>query len=300
MVCEINGADPAILEPLSGPAVAHYCGHRIASSGGEGRFSTADEGVVARMIAAEVARHPVAYAYGSLASGGDILWAEALLATGCELHVILPFDREEFVRHSVAPSGPGWVERLWDGGPAHGEAGTAIDVERWRRAGREASVAWPSAGSLPGPDDPEPAAVSPPAPAQASPAAVSGRVMRAMLFADVRGFSRLTDEQLPRLADRVLGAFADTLSRHSCSIEHQNTWGDGLYVVLADAPAASACVLDLQAAMTGLDLEAEVCRSISPSASAGTSGRSSRPGIRCWGSWPSWAHTSAAPPGSSR
>ena len=59
-----------------------------------------------------VERHPAGYAYGSLASGADILWAEALLGGGSELHVVLPFAREEFIELSVARSGPSWVERF--------------------------------------------------------------------------------------------------------------------------------------------------------------------------------------------
>ena len=109
-ICDVTGADPEILSTLSGPAVVHYCGHRIAATGEEGRFSAETEAEAARLVAAEVDRHPAGYAYGSLASGGDILWAEALLARGCELHVILPFDLDEFVHHSVAPSGC-WLDR---------------------------------------------------------------------------------------------------------------------------------------------------------------------------------------------
>ena len=50
--------------------------------------------------------------HAALASGGDILWAEALLESGAELHVVLPFARGEFLETSVAPAGRGWVERF--------------------------------------------------------------------------------------------------------------------------------------------------------------------------------------------
>lgn len=305
-ICRVTGADPGLLSTLAGPAVAHYCGHRIAAAGEAGRFAAAAEDQAARMVAAEVGRHPTGYAYGSLASGGDILWAEALLAQGSELHVILPFDGDEFVRHSVAPSGAGWVERfercvaaarevkyatddafldddvlyrygtelamglallraryldadvrqfaLWDGGPPHGEAGTAIDVETWRRPGRAVSIIPPPAGTAPASNGSLQAAADS---LQEATDSGSRRVMRAMLFADVKGFSKLTDEQLPRFAERVLGAFAETLGHYSDSIEHRNTWGDALYVVLGDPREASACALDLQAAMEGIDLKAE-------------------------------------------
>ena len=40
-------------------------------------------------------------AYGPLACGADILIAEAILERGGELHVVLPFAEEDFLRTSV-------------------------------------------------------------------------------------------------------------------------------------------------------------------------------------------------------
>jgi hypothetical protein len=289
LVCAATGADPALLAALAGPGVVHYTGHVISASG---RFPAAAEDAVRARIAEVLRERPAAYAYGSLASGGDILWAEALLAAGAEVHVVLPFAKAEFLQTSVAPAGPGWVERfertfaaatsvsyatedaylgddllysycselamglallrarylesepwqlaVWDGGPADGAAGTATDVDAWRRRGGSVTVVRPGG---PGP-----------APRAPSPTAASGRVVRAMLFADVKGFSKLTDEQLPRFADRVLGAFAGVLDRGS--VCYRNTWGDGLYVVLAGAADAAACALDLQRTMASVDLAA--------------------------------------------
>ncbi len=297
LVCTLTGQDSDLLGELAGPTVVHYCGHRMARPGETGRFSAGAEQLVARRLAVEVRRHRPAYAYGALASGADIMWAEALLAEDAELHVVLPFNCQEFVQTSVAPAGSRWVARferclaqacaityatddaflgddvlyrygselamglalqragyldgearqlvLWDGGPAAGAAGTAIDVATWRQVGRPVTVVSPGK-----PPDPPPAPAPPPA------APVSGRVLRAMLFADVRGFSKLTDEQLPRFADHVLGAFAEVLGRYEDQVAHSNTWGDALYVVLRDPVPAAACALDLQIAMAALDLQA--------------------------------------------
>jgi len=110
MICEVNGIDPMVLGPLAGPTVVHFCGHRI--DGPPGRFPPEAETAVALRIEEVVTRDPPGYAYGSLASGADILWAEALLASGTEVHVVLPCTREEFIEASVAPSGRGWVERF--------------------------------------------------------------------------------------------------------------------------------------------------------------------------------------------
>jgi hypothetical protein len=302
LVCDLAGLDAGLLALLGGPTVLHYCGHRIAATGKPGRFPAEAEAEVAARIAVELDANPAGYAYGSLASGGDILVAEALLERGCGLHVVLPFANEEFVKNSVASSGPGWVERfhrclgaaeqvsyatddaflgddvlyrygaelamglallrgryldasvrqlaVWDGGPARGDAGTAIDVATWRRYGREVIVISPT-----GPPAPEAAAQHADAAGEAGPP--SGRVVRAMLFADVKGFSKLADEQLPRFADRVLGAFATVLDRYHGDVLHQNTWGDALYVVLSGPTVAAACALELQEAMEAIDLEAE-------------------------------------------
>jgi hypothetical protein len=294
LVCGAVGVDDALLSALAGPAVAHFCGHRIAAPGAAGRFPAEQEASVARAIASELDQRPVGIAYGSLASGADILWAEALLERGSELNVQLPFAREEFARTSVASSGARWVERferclaaatsvgyatddaflgddvlygyaselsmglallrarfldaevrqlaVWDGGPALGAAGTAIDVDTWARSGHPTTVI--GVGGAAAHED-----------SRAAAAPSSGRVVRALLFGDLKGFSRLTDEQLPRFAEAVLGAFAAVLARHP-DVEVTNTWGDGLFVVLAGVESAADCALELQAAMETLDLAA--------------------------------------------
>jgi class 3 adenylate cyclase len=75
-----------------------------------------------------------------------------------------------------------------------------------------------------------------------------------MLFADIRGFSKLTDEQLPLFAKHVLGALASVLENYGASIECRETWGDAVYVVLTDAATAAACALDLRDAVDAIDL----------------------------------------------
>jgi hypothetical protein len=316
IVCALAGVDPELLSVLTGPAVVHFCGHRIADEAADGRFSRDAEAPVTARIAEVVERHPAGYAYGSLASGGDILWAEALLRAGSELHVVLPFARDEFVARSVASSGAGWVERfdrcaaaattlryatddaflgddvlfrygtelamglallraryldaelrqlaVWDGGAAHGEAGTSIDIASWRRGGHAASFVSPDTSAVLTETDESGAAPAadadlsaPQRPPLATPAPGNRRVVRAMLFGDVKGFSKLTDEQLPTFARLVLGGFAAVLRRHADEVHYRNTWGDAVYVVLSDAFAAARCALELQAAMTAIELEAE-------------------------------------------
>jgi tetratricopeptide (TPR) repeat protein len=299
MICELTGADQEILDVLAGPGVLHFCGHRIADAGASGRFPHQAEDAVSAAIARVVAQTRAKYAYGSLASGADILWAEALLAAGCELHIVLPFAREEFLARSVASSGAHWVDRfercaaaatsiqyatddaflgddvlfrygtelamglallraryldatprqlvVWDGGPAAGAAGTAIDIASWRRGGRAGTVVSLDGAIADAGRAPEPSSDATDG---------GGRIVRAMLFGDVKGFSKLSDEQLPVFSGEVLGGFADALAQHDSDILFRNTWGDAVYVVLSDAYAGARCALDLQEAMTSIDFEA--------------------------------------------
>ncbi len=305
LICDHLGLDASPLGVLAGPGVVHFCGHRIGER--EGRFPPEAEQYVTARVAEVLAPNPPGFAYGSLASGGDIIWAEALLARRCELHVVLPFAREEFVSSSVAPSGAGWVKRfdrclaaaatvryatddaylgdevlfryaselamglavlraqyldaevrqlaVWDGKSAHGAAGTALDVATWRRGGRNVTVVspGPSAKDL---GDLNGHAATTRTDAELR-AAGTGRTVRAIVFGDFQGFSKLTDEQLPVFARRVLGAVAQVLTRHREEISQRNTWGDAIYVVLSDAPAAAEFALDLQAAIAAIDLAAE-------------------------------------------
>lgn len=112
LLCRELGQDPSLLDPLAPPAVIHYAGHMIVPAGHAGRFPAAAEPEVARRVAEALEELGVGYGYGSLACGADILFAEALLARGAELTVVLPFAEADFERQSVERGGPGWVERF--------------------------------------------------------------------------------------------------------------------------------------------------------------------------------------------
>ena len=111
LVCRLTGTDPSLLTLLAGPAVAHFCGHRMAGAHEAARFAPEQEVLVAAAMGRILDTRPIGAAYGSLASGADILWAEALLQRGAELHVVLPFALDEFLAVSVAPAGARWVQR---------------------------------------------------------------------------------------------------------------------------------------------------------------------------------------------
>lgn len=103
------GLPDSLLAPLESPRVIHYAGHMIS---GDGRFRHEEEPVVRAEIERLLDEVKPAIAYGSLASGADLLFVEALLARGADVTAVLPFSREDFVRVSVAPAGDEWVTRF--------------------------------------------------------------------------------------------------------------------------------------------------------------------------------------------
>ena len=282
VVCAARGLPPDIPDILNLPSVLHYCGHLIQDD-----VRALDD------VAAEVTQfldeRAVGFAYGSLASGADIIIAELLLDRGVEVQVVLPFGLAEFEAVSVAPAGAEWqvrfhhcleratsvtyasdsayagddelftynsriamghainraiyldaeVEQLavWDGQPARGAAGTARDVEVWRRSGHATHV-------IP---------IAPRPPKAPSPASESAREIDAILFTDLQGFSGLRDEHFPVYVREVLGALARVLDRHRDALLGYNSWGDAILAVFADVTSAARCALDMQQAIGRID-----------------------------------------------
>jgi tetratricopeptide (TPR) repeat protein len=98
-----KGRDAAWLDPYRPPATLHFSG--AIAFGGD-----ADEAVA--RIGEAVADIAPGFAFGALAAGADILVAEALLARGAELHVVLPCSIAAFHASSVDPFGTDWAGRF--------------------------------------------------------------------------------------------------------------------------------------------------------------------------------------------
>jgi hypothetical protein len=97
-----------------GDDTAWLDGHRPAPSLHFSGILGIDSDDAAAVAAIRAAINEIApgFGYGALAAGADIIAAEALLASGAELHVVLPSDAREFCRSSVTPYGAEWTGRF--------------------------------------------------------------------------------------------------------------------------------------------------------------------------------------------
>jgi hypothetical protein len=77
--------------------------------------------------------------------------------------------------------------------------------------------------------------------------------MRAMLFADAVGYSKLSEDQIPGYIAGFLGAVAELSRRTRHRFEHVETSGDGLYMVFRHAADAGHFALELSAATNAFD-----------------------------------------------
>lgn len=84
--------------------VAMFCGHMFNAG------SQAEQDLAERVRGA-LAERDVTVGYGPLACGADIVIAEALLARGAELQVVLPFCEKDFIAESVMSGGADWLPR---------------------------------------------------------------------------------------------------------------------------------------------------------------------------------------------
>jgi class 3 adenylate cyclase/tetratricopeptide (TPR) repeat protein len=114
LLCEKVGEDAAILEPITLPGVLFFAGHFISAPGETGRFPADQEADVRAGIDNYLDTHDVGFAFGSLAAGSDLIVAEACLERDIDLHIIMPFRKDDFVEASVKPSGANWERRFED------------------------------------------------------------------------------------------------------------------------------------------------------------------------------------------
>lgn len=303
---EVMDVPPEIDAALALPRIVVFAGHMIDTPDrARPRLPEAIEGALAARLAQRLDTLDAGFGYCSAACGADLIFVEAMLARGAEVHLVLPFERNDFVATSVAFAGPAWVERFeraltrvasvsygvqerylgdeslyaYAGRLMQGAAvlrgrelesepmllavidrdaerlpgGTRDVLENWERLGLQSERIDPAALRevviAPG-DVLSTAGGMPEVELRRTP---MRREVRTMLFADMVGFSRLSEEDTPSFLVHFLGAIAEMLQHCGHPPAFVNTWGDGLFMVFDEVEHAVDFALRLRDAVQQTD-----------------------------------------------
>ena len=133
---------------------------------------------------------------------------------------------------------------VWDGEPPRGPGGTGEFVEDWNQRVGQSDGARISPAQIILPSDP------PPQKSTRSRRKIKitkpgnvGQEVRAMLFADVKNFSSLTEELLPQFQNRYMRQVSELLDMSVHAPVVVNTWGDAIYMVFDTVQACGGFAL---------------------------------------------------------
>ncbi|MBF0664870.1 MAG: hypothetical protein IR159_04900 [Brevundimonas sp.] len=102
LILETLDEDAGWLAPLQPPRSLHFAGH----------MGVDDDPALRAAIDERLAAERIGFAFGALAGGADLIVAEAVLARGAELHLVLPASPPVFRAESAAPLGGDWSGRF--------------------------------------------------------------------------------------------------------------------------------------------------------------------------------------------
>ena len=125
---------------------------------------------------------------------------------------------------------------MWNGQPSASPGGTAAAMKRWEGLGQKNLV-------IPVPE-PRSKGVAP-LPVASSQKIELKRHMKAMIFADFKGYSSLKEKQLPQFVSKWFHHLEQIFNDHSGEILFANTWGDAIYLVMDSVSSAARVSLAL-------------------------------------------------------
>lgn len=132
---------------------------------------------------------------------------------------------------------------VWDEEPGDGHGGTADFVSFWRGRKNEPDIISPYNAAV------QKKVEKATSPRTRPRIGRKQQHLKAMLFADVRHFSRLSEAQLPRFVEKFMGAASAVIARSAHQPVVLNTWGDALYLVFDTIQDAGMLALELREAL---------------------------------------------------
>ena len=145
---------------------------------------------------------------------------------------------------------------VWDGKPGDEPGGTAGTIECWWRAGLDVEIIDLAKILAGDPLELSPRGTTPVLPDRPSAANSPSQFIteiRALLFADAAGFSKLSDDEVPRFVEHFLGLVGSLAEESAHKPLIKNTWGDGLYFVFEHVRGAGLFALELCDRVRGTD-----------------------------------------------
>jgi len=234
----------------------------------------------------------IGQAFGALAAGADILFAEHILNRKGSLSIILPCPPDVFCATSVAPYGEEWIRRYEKclSQADHLEIATldasldsklAIELAATIAMGtalkRAKEIATSSVQFLIAPNtdsftselegiwtksQPQRSVITvqPEKPLRQKAKTTFSkhddrRQLSAMLFADLTGFGALTDKAVLTSVEHILKPLANIISTHHIKPRHLNSWGDGIFAIFDNVADAASVSIALQKRMQEVDYE---------------------------------------------
>jgi class 3 adenylate cyclase len=139
-----------------------------------------------------------------------------------------------------------------DTSQAGATGGTLATLATWERRGHPYRVVDLKTTRDATPPPANHTAVTLPAAAKQEPLA-GGRHIKSLLFADVKGFSKLLEQHAPGFFTAFLGAVPKVLAAHNIEPLEMSSRGDGLYMVFGSTEEAARFSWELSKAMGAID-----------------------------------------------
>ena len=148
---------------------------------------------------------------------------------------------------------------VWDGKIGDGRGGTQTFVEYWQDK-QKAHVEVVALSQYLPPVVEEPKAAPSPAASSSNTAvsapnmgAAKGQEIKAMIFTDIVGYTKLTEIQIPHFVHHFLGKVAELMHKMDRPPIHQNTWGDAVCAVFDRVEDAGNFALNMRDLVRGTD-----------------------------------------------
>jgi class 3 adenylate cyclase len=205
-------------------------------------------------------------AFAALSQPADLCAVEYLLPRGARLHLVVPSARKTLIEYWQREYGAGWAMRLaraleqaketvavqgflphesaWAASHAAAMARGLARLCARRLGCQPKRLEWCTTAEAPEFRlDPGHRAHAPPSTSESPDPA---RRCVGLIFADIAGFCRLSDAQMPLFWSQVMGRVARVVDAAGAQVLFRHTWGDAFNLVTADARSAARLALDIQ------------------------------------------------------